>query len=484
MQGKHSQALGFRIIFSFAAVVLVGYIIYRNVEPFGITLHYSSANAASNAVSPLGPANRIEKVNESVREITKQINDLIYFSTKHDYRLETANVRITYKNPNPNQELFVGFQDSTEWHYQRKLLDAPILNALGWSTVGNDPVLFQRTQVYKTAEDFFANPPADAFIGIYKYDKDFLLKNTKLPGYTPSDKETVIPIPIRGRFTMYVYVENEPLRMTVSKQDLNWYDDPDVTTVRIYKEKDLVYSQTLDDDGITDASRAVMPVQVATIENPGPGFPEPGVYKIVVDAPGDTIVKEIRTNLHKIVFEGPLFLAGNSGVYPKIIDETSPVSLYTDSLILTASTYHAAGVQAIRVGSETMHVRSVKSETRFSPKARYNVIVVPKNDIILNGLVGYFALTEDAFFRPSSYNIVLIQDSSDTELVDYILADYHPPKQNGDWNVSDVPFDLTNARPKNGRLSWVLLAPNLAENKRSIAIDSIDMDLYKKPLVF
>jgi hypothetical protein len=269
--------------------------------------------------------------------------------------------------------------------------------------------------------------------------------------------------------------------MVLIKQDLNWYEDPDVMTISIYKGKDLVYKVTADDDGVKDASRKITAPEEVDITNPGPGLPDSGVYKVVIDAGDDTIIKQITTNLHKIVFQGSLFLAGNSSAYPNIVASTSATTVYTDALSLAAMTYHSAGEQILTVGNQYLNLSTLKTSQTITPKDNFTKVIVPKNDVVLNAFQGYFAFDPSQFFIPTPYHIFPISGKEDSNLVDYILANYTPSQKVGQWQTQTLTFDLQSAYSKNGTLSWLIKVPGLISNHKEIIIKDIDITFTKKP---
>ncbi|HYK08313.1 MAG TPA: hypothetical protein VEW42_02310, partial [Candidatus Eisenbacteria bacterium] len=309
-----------RLIGQFFGIVLlvslVGYILISNFSPFNVTTEYS-LTSKTNAISPLGPKDRVGVQSVGGQKFFVQKHDLIYFTTPMPFQYDSATVRIIFLNQEPDQTLSLGFQDQPLWHYNTQLFDVPILNSLTWKRIGINPTLYQREPNYSSVSAFLLNPPTDSLIGTYSYDTGIgqSTNDVKLPDYTPSSQDTIISTPLRGRHVLYAYLNNEPFRMTINKQDLNWYEDPDPMSISIYKDHTLVYSAQIDDDGITDNSKKSLPPQEVTIKNPGPGLPEPGVYKIILDANSDTVITRIETNLHKIVVQGNIFLAGNKEIY-------------------------------------------------------------------------------------------------------------------------------------------------------------------------
>jgi hypothetical protein len=473
-----------KILGQFLGIILltsvIAFTFLNNVTPFGVTVQYASEQQSEN-ISDLVPSNRTIKEVIDGRKVFKQIDDLIYFSTLMPFQFDSATVRITYKNNNPNQTFFAGFQKEEGWNYETKPFDIPYLNELDWIRNGYDPVLYQREQKYNSVEDFTNDPPKDAIIGTAEFNTDIGdIAYTKIKGYEPQEKNTVINTPLRGKHILYVYMQNEKFNMKLYKQDLNWYKDSDIMTVKIYKGGELVHQVNVEDDGIQDDSHKVLKPQIVDIKNPGRDLPENGVYKIVIEATNDTVIRKIETNLHKIVFANSIFPVANSMVYHSIIASTSATTVYTNALNLSATTYHNQGKQNILVGDQTLGVDTLNKTTYLPPKENIAKVIVPQNDVLLTGFMGYFAFEKDQFFLPTEYHILPINKKDDIKLVDYILTDYRPAIHDGEWLVNDNYFDLSNAYIKNGRLTWVIKAPHLKENKNNITIKNIQITFHKK----
>lgn len=475
---KISQLLGLALLMLF-----ILYILFKNIAPYGMHVEYVSEPEKQN-ISDLGPKKRIERTNYKHNMVTNIKDDLVYFTTRMPLQFDKAVVDVTYKNNSLDQSISLGFQDQEQWHYNIKPLDAPFLNSINWKHIGKNPTLYQREPQYNSIDDFLKSPPKDKLIGTYEYD-NYLgdISSTQLSNYTPQKQETIIDTPLRGKHIMYAYLRNEPFHLTVQKQDLNSYEDPDPMIIKIYKDKDLVYLATIEDDGVVDASKKITSPQTVSINNPGPGFPESGVYKIVFDANGDTIIKRITTNLHKIVFQGPIYPVANSEVYPGVIASTSATTLYTNALSISAITYHQGGVQDISVGNQVFQLtqNNLKNEVVFTPDQDFVKITIPKNDVVLNAIQGYFAFETNQFFLPSPREIMPITKVQDLSLVDFVLTDYLPPKNEGEWKTAELTYDLKTAYVVNDKLSWIIQAPGLKDNNRTITIKNIDIQFNKNP---
>jgi hypothetical protein len=532
---KRSFLISMRLVSYLIAFAVVSYIIVANTAPFDTKVSYDSDD---HTVSALAPPNRIEKAVVQGTEVTKQKDDLIYFTTKMPSAYEKARVKITFLNSSSDQGIEVGFKDKTQWHYQTQIVDNPIFHRSDLTYVGTSTVLYSRIGATPlSAETYLSNPPAGATTGTV----GLTLKDpepVRLPGYTPASVDTVISTPLRSSHTLYAYLENEPFHMSLTKQDLNWYNDPDVVEVRVYKDDDLVYRVTFDDDGITDDSRRLGPKEVGEIVNPGPGLPEPGVYKIVIDANNDTVISNITTNLHKIVLTGPVYAVSNAEAYPGVVKETGTTTLFTNSSQLAVTTHHSAGFQTILVNNKPVLIDAADASTAVdagttSPSVSFSQpevvlgngqstssltngllgaaltptkvdpllndataatgtfdgslkatttiskIAMPKSDILISG-AGYFSFTRDQFFMPSMYTVVPITAPEDINMVDYVVSPYTPPKVEQGFMTVERDFDVLSAVSSAGRLSWIIRAPGLKENGREIIIKDIEVTYSKK----
>jgi hypothetical protein len=479
MQGSKLKIFS-RILFSIFALGLIAYISFLNIAPFGSKIKYSFEDSRNSI--QLGPPNRFITGEINGEKIYKQISDVVYFNTKIKNKFTSAKVRILFINKSNGLPIYFGFQDQELWHYETQLVDAPIINNLNWNHADNSPSLFQKNINYDSYEHFLDDPPKDAVIGIYNFD-DNVFRFRKIPGYTPQEKETIIDTPLRGKVTFYVYSENEPFKLWIKKQDLNYYDDPDIVKIKVYKEEDVVYESTIDDDGISNHSGESNKSQEAYIANPGPGLPEPGVYKVIIETNGDTVVTQIKTNMNKIVFNSPLFPVSNHEVYPKIVNKTFPNKIISDALVFSSLTYHPQATQSLQFSDLTLDLKEIKKEESIKATKPMTEIIIPKSDVVLNGLLGYFAFEEAQFFRPTPLKLLPIDNAEEAETSDYIISNYIPSKQDGDWSMAELNFDLDTAYIKNNQLNWMIRVPQLNDSGSEVIIKSIDVELYKEPII-
>ncbi len=248
----------------------------------------------------------------------------------------------------------------------------------------------------------------------------------------------------------------------------------------MYKNNDLVFTATVDDDGILDNSKRIGPIEEVTIKNPGPGLPEAGVYKIFFDENEDTIIKSITTNLHKIVFSGPVYVIDNADVYTNLVQNTSTTTLYTNNTEIIAKTAHTRSLQTFRVGTGTKTFIEPNSEIISTSTGTSTVAVFPKSDVIING-IGYFSFSQDQFFAPNKFRTLQVNSPGDIDLVDYVISPYRPPSKGSDgFYTVTRNFDVSSAVPRNGVLSWIISAPGLKDGEAEIFIKNISIIYNKK----
>ncbi len=459
-------------------IVFLAFVI---IAPMGTETSYSQD---TGGISDLGPADRVRVTQTQEGKQTAVRDDLVYFTVDMPRPFDTADITIELANPWPDQDILLGFRDRVEWHYTSTLIDAPVLNAVPWKVIGTAPALYQRIPRYEHTESFLDHPPETGVIGLYHYDPDNLVRgNYQLKDYRPAPGDSVVSTPLRGKHTLFAYAENEPFIMHFTKQDLNWYDGQDIMTVDIFKEGDLVYHTVIGDDGNAGSDRQARTPQTVTVRNPGPGLPETGVYKVVIDAPTDTVIRSIRTNLSKFVLDGPLFAADNSDNYPSLTATTSGSTFYTDSVYLTAMTPHANATQSVTAKDSVIALDTEGITVATVAGSMLGPVTAPVSDVIINGVPGYFSVSPDHFFRPFLVNTYQITGPSDIPIVDYILADYTRPVTRGQWRVATVTVPLTRAAVRDGKLDWVLKMPKLRERNREVTVGNIRIVLRKKPAV-
>ncbi len=457
--------------------VLGFYLLFSNTAPLGAHEFYTWPD---KQLSALTPEARTEILDDGV----KINDDLVYFTTNVKYKYNSAHIKVIFDQPDENQPIKVGYKDDDVWHYNSQTLNEPLLNNMSKYVVGDGPYLYQRNPNYSSMEDFADNPPRSEPIGLYDLDKnDYVPADFKIPDYKPSGRTISLNIPLRGRHVLYAYLNNEPFEMMIEKRDLNWYEDPDPLVIKIYRETDLVYQATINDDGVADASKEIGEKQSISINNPGPELPEPGVYKIVFEANADTVITKLSTNLSRLVFEGPIYPINNAEIYKGLVEETKPVDIYTSSSYVSFQTSHSASLQNVFINEKEFPLDKINKVISFEvpgKSSQIKKITTPKGDVIING-TGFFSFAPDKFFYPLPFDALQIQNEQDLNQVNYVLSNYRAGIKlpNGE-QVAELDFGLSDAVIQKGKISWMIAAPGLKENGRQLVIKNIEVSFDKK----
>lgn len=462
-----------RLFFVLLASGICGYLIIMNTAPVTMTHEINSRDRA--VVSGFYPAKRISTDGSS----TKLLETPIYLDHVSSFNYDRASVAIKFKNPT-NESLSIGYRDRQEWHYDTKVISAPFIDQLKWHTIGEGPYIYQKADDISSVEKFIRKPPANKVIGYFDYNIDNFIDNeTIIKDYKPAPGDTVIDHPVRGKITMYVYLKGEPFKFSLTKKDLNWYEDPDPVKITISKGNDVVMTGLIDDDGNNRADKQEGIAQTIHLHNPGPGLPEAGVYKIVIDASRDVAITNMTTNLHKIVFAGTVMPINNSRVYGSIAVNNEGSTLYTSSSSVALQTFHEESLQAITSGDTSVEL-AMKKEVVEMLVPQGEPLIMPQSNTIVSG-AGYFAFSKQQLFEPTTHQLRPIIHSSDIQHVDYILTNYKSANAAADgWYHAKNEFDLTNAVIIDNKLSWALFA---AESKNGtdehIQIKDLEIKLTK-----
>jgi hypothetical protein len=434
----------------------------------------------------------------------KIIGDPVYFSLRVPRRFEKAKLTVKFKNSSPllskeGQGVVPVIEtglliDKKVWNYDLKPLDNFVLDNLinKWNSVrSGDLLLLQREKKFSSVEEFLNTPPSKGGVGGgFSLDKiaayNYSLKQEfLLPDYKPSNKEIALCRPIQGAYQFYAYIKNENLSFNFSLQDLNKNDDTDAVDAIVYYKDKEIYKETLSDN---NSDRRNLKLFLANL-------PE-GVYKISLRANNDIITRTITTTQSKISFINKVALADTPEV-------SCGRNLFTNSRAAQFQTILSNRLGRIKINEviksplergvarypETGCVDAcVKEEVSldetyklFSTKQIlpiFSEIIMPSDGITVSG-DGLFSFSPDQFFNPE---IKKVDENfnPDREGVDFIIAKYSPPTQDGEWTVATAYFDLTNAYKEFNKHSFLISVPGLkAEDKtlNGVEVGEIKIEL-------
>jgi len=451
---------------------VAGWLLYMAIVPDGKIGYVYDFGHDNFFIGKLTPAERVEPPAGGGQKI---IGEPVYFSLRTPRRFDQAKVTIKYRRANggdtaaPVIEAGV-LADKTIWRYDLKPVDNGIIDRLAadWSAIREgDTLLLERNHNYDSVSEFLSDQPPRGEIALYNYD---LNGEYLIPGYAAKTSVKTIDYPLRGAYQLYTYIKDEPLDFDFSFVDLNLNKDPDPIELNLYYRDQLIDSRRLDDDGITGdiGEKSAARNLRFNLAN----LPE-GAYKIELRANNDIVTEKIATRQSKIAFINKFWL-DNTG------KPDMHLTVYTDSSEVRVQTSNPANLQTVIVGDESLRMDKTYTQYAAKTNSTSTAVVLERDDLLLAG-DGVFAFSPEALINPA-YKKVNDNLDVDRAGIDYILADYVPPRQDGDWQTATVDFDLTHAYREDGKYSFILSIPGMAPDD-GLVVDEIMVELEGKGLV-
>ena len=422
-------------------IVVLGYIGYMNLLPFGGTLTYlidvggDDAGGEARITEPFDRISNKMMVNGTTFRKLKKSG--VYFETE-DRRLgitEEVEVRLRFKDNFPGDGQFIlGARGKEEMGYFWKDIYIPFYGQLT-----DLPLLAEdgNIKVYATGEEssarfgsvdeFQQNPPLGSVIA--RNDRDLSINQRVTPeeygkiaggefatGYA-------FPIPLagdidkngwletntilRGPHTFHFFASTSTLELKITKRDLNGYEGGDMLDILIYSLDGTLRAQTtIPDDGDATESRNLGDPQHSTLTLDNP---ERGTYKLVLESIGvgdDLVITHLGLNQPKLVATEHMLLAGN--VY--LNEEPEPMTMWyylVSEGEIKFLAWHNSALQNVTVSREdytkTLNIDTLNEWfTTGLLKPDIYKIEAEKGDIHIVAPKGYFAFTQDSLFLPTS----------------------------------------------------------------------------------
>lgn len=453
-------------------ILLIGFLSWKYIAPFGkkIKTTITKIPGAKEAT------NLISQENSGFKLPSQIINTQIVRFPVDIKSKDIENIHAVLKFKSGPKEIKLGVRGDEKDKYQYKsFYQILVQNAATWNKViGTSNILFQKYKKYNSIFDLTDNPPEKEKIGGYLVNMDTLSQNQPEKNET---KNTVINTFLRGSHTFYIRVDQAPLILKVSKQDLNIYNGTDEIKISVYKEDKLLAEKNISDDGIDTAASIKKDPQSEIIELQNIN---PGIYKIDINClgrGGDSLITKIETNQSKIIAK-TLFILDNK-----------PSTVYTNSIIINPKIIHISYAQTLKI-NDTFDLKLTDPDQntttdlekltnlKYDSKKIFK-IYSPKNDIAYSG-GGYFAFSPEQLFDPEIIHFTDLNTIDNPDNVDYVLTTLPPAKQEGDWLVSEVNFDPKDINVTGDKLYFSLEMPDLAKYSGELEIDSFEVEVNTK----
>ena len=458
------------VLVLFAWVPLMAFLVYQNSSPFGDSIKFRH-----DLISDQKWAEKMIKNGESPLVLNSEKSS---FLLKVPEGYNSLNIIAKFKN-SANDAFKIAIKTNQGTIKQNILsFDYQPLNNFAWSYIREGKItLYQKYRNYKTLQEFFDHPPLGSVIAFYEFSDLDKIKRTPtfLLDYEPGEELQEINHTLRGSHTLYTYIKNEDLYFEFEKQDINWVEGEDVLTIDVSNAQSL-FTQTVSDDGIVDDSGKVENIQKIKIHIPN--LPE-GVYKITLKQPGgDALIKNIKTNQHKLIFANKLYLA-DSELYDGILPK--PTTIYSKGAKLTAMSREEFFTQMLIINDESELIldEAERLYSRDLPLGLHKIFI-PRSNLQLTD--NYFAFSKEAYFEPFTPSFYPYNPKMGLESFDYLITSYTPPTENNGWLVNNQTFDLTKIETIDRIVPISLIVPEIwrAENdEERITLAYLDMELVK-----
>ena len=346
----------------------------------------------------------------------------------------------------------------------------------------NKKVIREPQTRFDSIDDFLTNVPATGSMLRYNYN---LSTNLELPNYRKSNVTTVITKSLRGPHEIYTYIgKGEDLNFIFTIQDINRHAGKDIFSVKVYNAwGEKIEEVKVPDDGEDQATGRVFPERrhQLLLEN----IPH-GIYRIVIDIVDDDIfIKKIETFQNLFMFNKNIYLADNAEYTSVLGDkELRPTTLYTTGSFFRARTAHDDGCQSLRVGSQSLVINETHTLETISDLKGITSIVSPRNDVYLES-DGLFAFSQDQIFDTTFGLVKSVNEVSDIDDYDYIIANYPKAQQENEWLVAKAHVtspDLYFHKGNDLTANFIITFPGLPENNRTIRVKEVRVVFQKEPI--
>jgi len=404
---------------------------------------------------------------ERLLEDNKIIGDPVYFNFRTSRNFSKVKMTLKYKlssavlgnNEYLNIETGV-LMDKANWRYNLYPVFNKKMNEVlnEWNIIKNEQtVLAQKDKNYSSLEDFLNQKNFSSTV-LYNYNLNY---DYILPDYEVDDK-IVDVYNLKGSYSFYTYIKNEDLKIDFSflNEKVSANNQP---SIFVYYQNQLIFEDALSiKDSLGNFNLFLS------------DLPE-GVYKVEIKVDDDWLTKKLSSHNSKMVFINKVWLN----------DLSTGLKIWSNKNNFKIKSFSAQCLSDVKINNETFLVDEIYKQFDFSiediKKEALNEISSDSCGLLIetNGL---FAFSEDSFFNPI---ISKLNEESDWNNINTIIANYEPPKQENDYYISEIEMDLHSAvRDKDG-YRFLISAPFLkkSNNNEYIELKEINMEFEGSNLI-
>jgi hypothetical protein len=458
-----------------APIVLFLWLLNLELVPTGVFAVPHSVDELSPFIDQVLPDTRALPPYTDADGDTVQpvVGDPAYFFVHPHRHFDRVDVEVWFKNAHVPIVELGGLAQAAGEVYDLQPLQNLIIDRSSWERIDeHGMVLLQRNKTYESIDAFLADPPPRYKIATYHHT---LSEPYRIAGYHPSGESRTIDVSLRGFHEFYTYIKDETLLFDFRFMDMNRKNGLDPVSIVVLNEQGsaVAEARVQDDGNISDDARPSV-MRQALLEVPG--LPE-GVYKIHMRAERDIFFRTITTTQQKMTFLNNVYL-GDEVAYR---EPSNPVRFWTEAKQLRFATQHADAMQEIRVGGAIVRVLEPYLEYRYAvPEAGVVQVDAPEGDAIVYA-DGHIAFSPEQFFNPDPVRLAASTDLDRLD-VDYIIAEYAPPRREGNWFVQTVSFDATLLAKEEGTWKFAISVPGIEDIQGELLLGSLNMKFFRQPL--
>lgn len=454
-------------------ILVMGWLLNKWFVLGGVLVVGHEVGEASPFIDELKPETRVGEVyaNEAGEAVQAIQGDPAFFFV-HPHRddfFDTVVFEVWFKNESlPIVELGglarVNPESFTLYPLHNRLIDES-----SWNRIEEGGrVLLQREQTYDSIDDFLAKPPPRDRVAVYRESFDVPYR---LDGYQPTTSTQTIDVSVRGHHEFKTYIRDETLSFVFDYMDMNRDEGADVVRATVFNETGQPVAEARADDDGNTGDDAVADQGLKRLALAAPALPE-GVYKVVLDTTRDVFFRRITTPQQKIVFLNTIFIGDEVGY----AEPWKGATLYTQAKRVRFQTRHAQGVQTLTAGDQVLDIaQPYEWYTLTLVDDGLASITVPIGDVEIV-TEGKFAFSPSQYFNPDPVSL-----NAYTQIerlgVDYVLARYQSPRQEGDWLIATVPFVAWDLYEEDRTWKFSFSTPLIDELDAELLIHRIDTRL-------
>ncbi len=439
--------------------------IFKTFSPFGLKAIYKfnfSDKGWIHNISGLSSVFGLGTLKENTIKYLELDDDSAKFSLKipsSPNKVSKAVISLMFKT---NREARIGVTNNITKNIDSVAFYEPILQDLSWQSIENNGlILFQKNNKYRDIQDFLsditvANNDGKG-VGVFDYRIEPVIEKSEIP-----DGNFVLNSKLRGSHTFYVYVANSPLIMNISKADLNQYIGSDEVNIIGSKDNKIIFSSTIVDDGIKEATnKSLQPQSAEIVENL-----DKGIYEVFIDCESDNIISNININQSLVVADS-VFFADNPDIYP-LATEFKSNNLYTDASRVDITLAHESQKQDITINNDSFYINEKNKSIEInsglsdissttSPSKELSKIQTKRNDIRIS-TDGYLSFSEKAFFQPFLKSVSNIYNPTELNSIDYIIGKYKKALEKDGWYEQTLSIPLDDSHLNKGSVEFILFS--------------------------